>query len=89
MNFKDQRLMTKPSLEEIDAYCQMKHPTVDPVAFFLHYESNGWMVGKVSMKSWRHAVANWERMGPRFQSRSDERAGRMNREANIGVWRPQ
>src|SRR5271157_3056443 len=54
--------MTKPTLEEIAAYCDQRHPSVDPVAFFLHYETNGWMVGKVPMKNWRAGVANWDRM---------------------------
>ena len=54
--------MNKPSLEEIHEYCQQRHPSVDPVAFFLHYETNGWMVGKVPMKNWRAGVANWDRM---------------------------
>jgi hypothetical protein len=54
--------MKKPKLEEIDFYCRLQHPKVDPIAFFLHYESNGWYVGKVPMKNWRAAVANWDRM---------------------------
>jgi hypothetical protein len=54
--------MTKPSYEEIFAYCESRHPSVDPVAFFLHYETNGWMVGKVPMKNWKAGIANWDRM---------------------------
>src|ERR1017187_3988416 len=56
------RNMTKPSYEELFAYCESRHQSVDPVAFFLHYESNGWYVGKVPMKNWKAAVANWDRM---------------------------
>ena len=54
--------MTKPTLEDIEIYCQYHHPSVDPVAFFLHYETNGWMVGKVPMKNWKAGIANWDRM---------------------------
>ena|ERR1035441_1829326 len=54
--------MTKPTLEEIHEYCEQRHPSIDPVAFFLHYETNGWMVGKVPMKNWKAGVANWDRM---------------------------
>jgi hypothetical protein len=54
--------MQKPSYEEVFAYCELRHRSVDPVAFFLHYESNGWYVGKVPMKKWKAAVANWDRM---------------------------
>jgi hypothetical protein len=28
--------------------------------FYDHYESNGWKVGKNSMKDWKAAVRNWE-----------------------------
>lgn len=79
--------MNKPSLEEVDAYCQSRGNTVDPVNFWNHYESNGWYVGKVPMKNWKAAVHTWERMAPRFQ-RTNERADKMQREANVGVWRP-
>ena len=54
--------MNKPSYEEVFDYCESRHRSVDPVAFFLHYESNGWYVGKVPMKNWKAAVANWDRM---------------------------
>src|ERR1035441_3370515 len=54
--------MTKPTLEEIHEYCEQRHPSIDPVAFFLHYETNGWMVGKVPMKNWKAGIANWDRM---------------------------
>jgi hypothetical protein len=27
--------------------------------FYLHYKSNGWMVGKVKMKSWESALQRW------------------------------
>lgn len=58
--------MTHPNLEEITAYCDEKHPKVDAMGFFLHYEMNGWMVGRVPMKNWHAAVANWERQQHRF-----------------------
>ncbi len=54
--------MKSPTFEEVASYCEEKHCLVDPVAFFLHYETNGWMVGKVPMKNWRAGVANWDRM---------------------------
>ena len=33
----------------------------DPVAFFSHYESNGWLVGRTKMKNWHSACITWER----------------------------
>ena len=33
----------------------------DASAFFDHYQSNGWKVGRAAMKDWRAAVRNWAR----------------------------
>jgi hypothetical protein len=47
---------TPPSLSEIIAYLD----NVDLAKkFYCHYESNGWKVGKNSMKSWRAAADQW------------------------------
>ena len=42
-----------PTVDEVQAYCQERHSSVDPVAFVSFYESKGWMVGKNQMKNWR------------------------------------
>ena len=48
---------TPPSLSEIIAYLD----NVDLAKkFYCHYESNGWKVGKNSMKSWRAAADQWK-----------------------------
>ncbi len=52
---------TKPTLEEITAYCQERGNNVDPQAFYDFYESKGWKVGNQPMKDWRAAVRTWER----------------------------
>jgi predicted phage replisome organizer len=49
-----------PTLEEVTLYCQERSNTVDPVRWMAHYESNGFMVGKVKMKDWKAAVRTWE-----------------------------
>lgn len=54
----------KPSIEEIRDYCQERHNSVDPAAFFNFYESKGWMIGKNSMKDWKSAVRTWEQREP-------------------------
>lgn len=51
----------KPTLEEVEAYCQERGSNVDPVKFFSYYESNGWKVGRNSMKDWHRAIVTWER----------------------------
>lgn len=51
-----------PTIEQIDAYClEKRYEYVDPEAFFLFYDSKGWMVGKNKMKRWVSAVANWNK----------------------------
>lgn len=52
---------TKPSLEEINAYCTERKNDVSAQKFFDFYESKGWMVGKNKMKDWKAAVRNWEK----------------------------
>ena len=37
-------------------------------AFFNHYESNGWMVGKNKMKNWEAAVRNWMNNNSKFET---------------------
>lgn len=51
----------KPTLSEVKAYCIERNNNVDAQHFFDYYESNGWKVGKNSMKDWKAAVRTWER----------------------------
>nr|DAN29652.1 MAG TPA: DnaD like replication protein [Caudoviricetes sp.] len=51
----------KPTLSEIKAYCIERGNKVDAQHFFDYYESNGWRVGKNSMKNWQAAIRTWER----------------------------
>lgn len=52
---------TPPTTEEIQAYCTEKHYNVNPEHFIDYYTSNGWKVGRNSMKDWKAAVRNWAR----------------------------
>lgn len=52
---------TPPTTEEIQAYCNEKHYNINPEHFIDYYESNGWKVGRNSMKDWKAAVRNWAR----------------------------
>lgn len=51
---------TKPSVEEIGAYCAERQNRIDPQRFYDFYEARGWMAGKVRMKDWKAAVRTWE-----------------------------
>ena len=58
---KPQKRFTKPTLDEVKAYCQERNNNVDAEKWFNYYESNGWKVGKNPMKDWKAAVRTWER----------------------------
>lgn len=51
----------KPTLQELinEFSSRVTNPEREANTFLNHYESNGWQVGKVKMKSWPHAVTNW------------------------------
>ena len=51
----------KPTINEIQDYCIERNNNVNAEHFFDYYESNGWKVGKNSMKDWKAAVRTWER----------------------------
>lgn len=55
----------KPTLTEVQAYCNERRNNVDPERFISHYEANGWKVGKaaVPMVDWKAAVRTWEGNG--------------------------
>lgn len=71
----------KESEPEIAKPAKKKTPTIEEVAeaakkagmhpeeaekFFNYYESNGWRVGKNEMKSWPHALSNWNKNSRSF-----------------------
>lgn len=51
----------KPTFEEVDAYCKERNNGIDAEAFIAFYESKGWLIGKVPMKSWKSAIITWEK----------------------------
>ena len=58
---KISRTFTKPTVEEVRAYCKERNNHVDPEKFVDFYESKGWMVGKNHMKDWKSSVRTWEK----------------------------
>ena len=51
----------KPTIIDIKEYCKERKNNVDCETFFDFYESNGWKVGKNSMKNWKASVRTWEK----------------------------
>jgi hypothetical protein len=60
---EDTNKLSKPTLEEVKAYCEERKSQIDPGAFFDYYERNGWVYGKnkTPIKDWKACVRTWER----------------------------
>jgi hypothetical protein len=67
---------TPPSLSEVVAYMD---DLVLSKKFYCHYESNGWKVGKNSMKSWRAAADQWKarEINNKNTTEDEQRIGRI------------
>jgi len=66
---------TPPTVEDVRKlmveYCVEKgyRTNANPQEFVDFYESNGWKVGKVSMKNWPAAARNWCRRNRRVENK--------------------
>ena len=60
----------KPTVAEVQAYCNERRNGIDASHFCDYYESKGWMVGKNRMKNWQAAVRSWEQQDKRDAQRS-------------------
>lgn len=50
-----------PTLEEVKEYCIERNNGIDAERFYYYYQSNGWKVGRNTMKDWHSAMVTWER----------------------------
>lgn len=50
---------SKPTLEELSSYIIENNYSINPQNFLDYYDSNGWKVGKNSMKDWKATVRQW------------------------------
>ncbi len=71
---------TPPTLMQVRLvmveYCRDKGYRTDanPREFIDFYQSNGWKVGRVSMKDWQAAVRNWCRRNRRVENKKGTEA---------------
>ena len=70
----------KPTLEEVRSFIHEKNFRVDADAWYAHYESNGWMVGKNKMKDWRASINYWEH-NKTVKKGSEKTTGECNKNA--------
>ena len=66
----------RPTIDDIKIYCAEKGYTFDPETFINHYNSNGWKVGRNSMKCWKSACATWNKREK--TNGSNRKTGRSN-----------
>ena len=89
-----------PTYEEIFEFMKSKNALAGNVwadakviteakAFFNHYESNGWMVGKNKMKNWEAAVRNWMNNNSKFENNKPNQNEREKRNSELEQFRKQ
>lgn len=63
----------KPTISDIKQYCSEKNISINAQQFIDYYESNGWKVGRNSMKDWQATVRRWasNNYGKRKNSKDD------------------
>ena len=67
---KPQKRFTKPTLDEVKAYCQERSNNVDPQKFFDFYSAANWVDSKGKpVKNWKQKVITWERNEPNGRSK--------------------
>lgn len=74
----EQKKRFPPTLEEVAAYIAEKGYSIDPEAFFAHYDSCNWMRGKTKITKWKACVATWKNSasnGSSPQGRFGKRTG--------------
>jgi hypothetical protein len=63
------KIFIAPTIDEVKAYFLEKGTKIDPIAFFSHYEANGWVQGRNKpIKKWKACLATWEQNNKTFTS---------------------
>lgn len=52
--------MKKPTIDEVQQYCDERQNGINAAHFIDYYDSCGWTVGRKPMKDWKAAVRTWE-----------------------------
>ena len=72
------RVFQKPTVFEIEKFCRENQFTqTDAEEFWNHYQSIGWVVGKVKapMKDWQAAVRKWEKRSKEWKQQKENHQG--------------
>lgn len=52
-------MQVPPTLEEVQSFCQSNEINISPEAFYYHYSSVGWKVGKTPITDWMAVARKW------------------------------
>jgi hypothetical protein len=63
---KAKKKFEKPTVEEVQAYCQQRKNQIDPQRFVDYYEARGWKLNGKPMASWQACVHTWEKNHGKF-----------------------
>lgn len=58
---KPSKAFRRPTVQQVEEYCQERNNSIDAQSFVDFYDSKGWVVGKSPMKDWKAAVRTWEK----------------------------
>lgn len=61
----------KPTIEEIQEYCNERNNGINAEAFYDFYESKDWYVGKNKMKDWKACVRTWEKRNTKVETKPE------------------
>lgn len=70
--FIKEKTFKKPTLEEVQKYCEERKNTVNPQKFVDFYESKGWFIGKNKMKDWKACIRTWENKNVKQEKETPE-----------------
>ena len=79
----------RPTLDDVKSYCAENGYGFDAEVFINYYQSNGWKVGRASMKCWKSACTNWQkRERPKQSSRgsASTKATTLEQDLNDTSW---
>lgn len=74
---------SKPSIQDIQAYCTERGNGINAERFYDTYESKGWKVGTAPMKDWKAAVRNWERRDAENNPQADTKVTEAQKRMSI------
>lgn len=68
---KKEKKFIKPTLGEVQEYCNERNNGINAEAFYDFYESKDWYIGKNKMKDWKACVRTWEKRNTKVETKPE------------------